>query len=900
MNAREPSQPFRPNPLLERLYGTFFEHLRADDEWLANVRAMAERGSVVHVLRSLSFIDFLALDHLTKKHGLPELRFANDFGLWVLEPMGKRRLGGLLPLRRPTPDDALRSALSSGGSAALFLKRPPNALELVATRNTRSRGRADGEESIRALVRLQRSTDRPIFLCPQLFIWSRAPDKLDTDLVDYVLGPREWPGKVRSVIDFLRNYRSVVLRGAEPLELRAYLGKVGAERPPARDDDDDLTARRVTSALVRRVERERRAALGPARKSNDRMRDEVIRSTKLRETVRELAGEGEREQLLLTAKAYAMIRELEAAPDPEVIGGFDKALDVIVHRIYDGVELDAEGLDRVRDAARRGTVVLLPSHKSHVDYLIISYVFLKEGLQLPLIAAGDNLAFFPMGGLFRRAGAFFIRRSFKGDKLYSAVVQAYIRRLVMDGWAMEFFIEGGRSRTGKLLAPKLGLLSMVVEAGLSLEGRELFFVPVSIGYERIVESRSYVHELTGGEKQKEDAAGLLRSTNVLRGRYGRLNIQFGDILPLHHTAHAGAVVGSPSDEQKRALVARLAHRVMAEINRVTAVTPGSVVALALLTHPKPYVPHKELAAACERLTKLLVRMGARTSKALVLPDGRMRHEAIREAAQLFLDADLVRVHAPDDPAGEGAKRRSKVEVGGDAVYEVPNDKRLSLDLSKNIILHFFVSRALVATAMRGHEAGPVEVGAAFPLGERSVPRAALAERVRRLSRLFKFEFMFRADATFDEIFDDTLAEMQADAELVRRGDDVAYGEGHDGLGGRAWIDFYASLARTFLDAYRVAARATASLVKGPASRKEIAKRALPIGRRMFLEGEILHPEAVCRPIVENALLAFVDQGYVLESEGKLRLPESLATPEAARTIEARIARYVVDDPRREA
>src|SRR5262249_5539729 len=140
--------------------------------------------------------------------------------------------------------------------------------------------------------------------------------------------------------------------------------------------------------------------------------------------------------------------------------------------------------------------------------------------------------FFPLGLVFRRGGAFFIRRSFGGDRLYAAVVDAYIRRLIREGYSIEFFLEGKRSRTGKLLPPKLGLLNMVIEAGLSVPNREVFFVPVSIGYDRIVEGGSYVEELIGGEKQKEDARGLLRTTRVLRGRYGRLNIQFGDIQSL--------------------------------------------------------------------------------------------------------------------------------------------------------------------------------------------------------------------------------------------------------------------------------------------------------------------------------------------------------------------------------
>src|SRR5690349_20093715 len=109
---------------------------------------------------------------------------------------------------------------------------------------------------------------------------------------------------------------------------------------------------------------------------------------------------------------------------------------------------------------------------------------------MPMIAAGDNLSFFPLGPILRRAGGFFIRRSFRGDKLYSAVVEAYVRRLLRDGHSLELFVEGGRSRTGKLIEPKYGALGMIVDAALSVQRREVYFVPISIGYERIIETRS--------------------------------------------------------------------------------------------------------------------------------------------------------------------------------------------------------------------------------------------------------------------------------------------------------------------------------------------------------------------------------------------------------------------------
>ncbi len=200
-----------------------------------------------------------------------------------------------------------------------------------------------------------------------------------------------------------------------------------------------------------------------------------------------------------------MLREMEAQPDANVIAVLDEVVEQTVKRMYQEIEVDTAGIERVREAAKEGTLVLLPSHKSHIDYIVLTYVLYHHHLQVPVIAAGDNLNFAPMGPILRRAGAFFIRRSFKGDRLYRAVVDAYMRKLLRDGWPLEFFLEGGRSRTGKLLPPKLGLLNIVVDAALGLSETKTFFVPISIGYERLVEEEAFVQR-------------ALRRREIQRGR----------------------------------------------------------------------------------------------------------------------------------------------------------------------------------------------------------------------------------------------------------------------------------------------------------------------------------------------------------------------------------------------
>jgi glycerol-3-phosphate O-acyltransferase len=866
MSGRELTKIYEPNPLLEALYRRFFDRIQVDDAWAHQVKALCAQGPIVYVLRSLNVIDFLALDYLTKRHGLPRIRFVNDLGLWILNPLGKGWLNAILPDSMVTPADELEDALAHGGSAALFLKRPPGVLD-VAAGATGGRGLKEGDELVRTLFELQRKREESILLLPQVFVWSRFPDTRGTEPLDVLIGPREWPSSARTIAQFLYNYQHVTLKLGDPIDLRAFLAE-------SKELPDAVVVRRVTYAVLRRLERERRVITGPAEKPPERVRQEIVRSPRLRHVIDELADE-HTDRYTLQARALQMLAELQATPERTTIKFLEVIFKRLFQRIYAGLEYDMADLNRLREAAKRGTLVLLPSHKSHIDYLILSYIFNAENLPLPLIAAGDNLNFFPIGGILRRGGGFFIRRSFRGDRLYAAVVDAYVRRLIRDGYPIELFLEGGRSRTGKLIPPKFGILSMIVDAALAVPELPSFFVPVSIGYERVIEGESYERELQGGEKQKEDAAGLLKSRDVLRHRYGRINMQVGQILTLPEVAsELGLDLSSLSPAKRRVLVTRLGNRVMDEINRVTAVTPGALTALVLLSHEQRGLSHADLINRSARLLDVARRLGARVSPALATASGMLRQESLREAAQLFSDADLVEMRFPD-----GLPPNSSERAGPFAVYSVVEGKRLILDTTKNIIVHFFVERALVALAV-------------LALGPNQARREDVRERVRELSRLFKFEFRFRADAPFVQIFQQTHDSMESLGELERRDEDVLPGPGRDGWSGAEWLAQYASILRNFVEGYRVAARSLVALLERPHTDKEMAKKALATGHHMFLDGEILRWEAVSKPIVSSAYSAFADLGYLVHRESKYHATPALASQGVVDDLEQRLVSFL--------
>jgi glycerol-3-phosphate O-acyltransferase len=815
--------PYAPNAILRWLYRRFFAHIRVDENWSRGVREAASEGVVVYVMRSLSFLDFLCLDFLLKKFGLPLVRFVNDLGLWILEPFGKgeRRLS----LRRQIPEaEALEQTVGEGFSALLFLRRPPK----LGTKARR--GRDLEVDLIATLVAKQHTSSQPILLVPQTFVWSKQAGTATPGLLDLLFGPVQWPGRVRVFFQFLLNYRDAKLRSGEPFNLKEFLDK-----NPGLSDSE--AADKVRYALLRRMERDRAVIIGPMKKTTARMQDEILRSPRVRGHIEQFAEERSISYSRAENVARKQLQKLCAKQSLFVIDLMHRFLTWMWSKMYDGVVLDKEGLERVREAARDASIVLLPSHKSHIDYLVLSDQLYAHAMMPPLIAAGENLSFWPLGVLLRRGGAFFIRRSFHGDSLYPVLVEAYVRKLIAEGFTIEFFLEGGRSRTGKALPPKYGLLKSVVDSATKLRGTKVKLVPVSIGYERIIEERSFVHELSGGEKQSENMGGLIKSSSVLRSKWGRLYVQFGEIIDFDEFASnevqrqgsVGASIIEIAEAQQRAAVRALAHKVMYSINEVTVVTPAALVATALLSHQKRGMTQNTLLEACETLMQTLEQLGARVAHQLRVGDGRIRQDTIEEAVALFLDARLIVAH----------------DTGPEPIYTIDSERRIALEYYQNTIIHFFVPRALIAAGLLVDKEQWVDI-----------PR--LNDRVQQLSRLFKHEFIFRTDATFDEIFEDTLDGMAADGEVeIRDG----HAQATEGLT-RLRLERYAVMLQTFFESYLLALRGAEIVLDGPIPKKDWYKRTLALGQQMYLAGEIERRESLSKLKLETALKALQDYQLV--------------------------------------
>lgn len=826
----------------------FFRQVRFDEPSADIVRRASRRGSVVYILRDRSIIDYLFFNWAYLALGLPLARFSNGLGGVILHPF--RALFRLLTGRGREQGDGLTTTIERDGDALLFLRKP----QTLTARDPEFRS-----NHVLDLIRLQRKRERPILLVPQLLLWTRAPERYQKSMVDIVFGDADAPGLLRGLYLFFRNRKRAFTQLAAPIDLQEVLARFPAQT-------DEVIAKKVRWMLLHYLTRERQTVLGPVMKSPARIREEVMRHKGLRATIAELAEKTQRAPRELEKQARKLAREIGADLSMRAIHIYSWLLGVVFSRMYNGIEVDEEGMARVREAMRRGPVILVPCHRSHVDYLLLSHLFYVYSLVPPHIAAGKNLSFWPMGYIFRKGGAFFLRRSFKGDPLYTAVFRAYLQKVLREGHTMEFFIEGGRSRTGKMLFPKTGLLSIVADALLDGQVRDVSLVPIHIGYQKILEASSYNKELMGGKKEKESIKGLLSvPKKVFRAKYGRVYVDFAEPIPL--AAFAASRGFSPEappmpEPERRALVKSLAFRITHDITRVARASSSALSAAVLLGEGRRGVSRENFLATAHRLRDLLRQKHVRLPKAL---SGPAADAALDEAIKLLEENRLVEIR----------------NQGDTIVYTVPEGARLQLDYYKNGIMHAFVSESIVACAMLAEPSGVPS--AAHPVG-----RVPLRERARALSRVLKYEFVFRPGVEFDALFDDAVEMLQKQG-IIAGGEAGLYvvpARYHDAR-------LFGGFIEHFVESYAFAARGLAQLQAEPQAERALLQSILEISQKAFLVGDLKRFEAASKLIFENALRYFRDEGVLAgvssEEEGDkglVQLSAGYATPEALDVLES--------------
>lgn len=533
-------------------------------------------AAVCYVLETGGLADVLALEKACATHGLPSPTESFEF-------CGVRESNRFVVMRR---------------LKGFWTRRPS----------------AASSQRLKRLIVGAENCEQELLLIPVAIYWGRSPEKERSFFK--ILFSENWDviGRTRKFFATLLHGRDTLLRFSEALPIRSIC---------TGDIESSVAVRKVSRILRVHFRHRRTATVGPDLSHRRTLVKQVLRAPSVRRVINAEAGDDIRKQELARRKAEKYALEIAADISYPTIRVLVRVLRWLWNRIYDGVELNH--MDRLHQVAEDKEVVYVPCHRSHIDYLLLGYVTYESGLHLPHVAAGINLNMPIVGGILRRGGAFFLRRSFKGNRLYAAVFDAYIHEVLVKGHSMEYFIEGGRSRTGRLLTPKGGMLVMTVNSYVKNPQRPIVFVPVYFGYEKLIEGDAFISELAGAEKQKESIGGLIRSIKSLRDHFGKVYVNIAEPIELapmldrmHPTWREHKSGNGERPSWLGDVVDELGAQIMQGINSAAAVTPISLLAYVLLATPKQTIGLGELRRQLELSLKVLKRF--RYSELVTMPE----------------------------------------------------------------------------------------------------------------------------------------------------------------------------------------------------------------------------------------------------------------------------------------
>ncbi len=613
-----------------------------------------------------------------------------------------------------------------------------------------------------------------------------------------------------------RRCRIVAAEPARGAELRERWRRNTAAESGATQGFAAFVARQAHLAL----ERAERRIRGARYKIPRFVREEILARPAFRGEIALLASRLQRSADDVLREAEADLREIAAAHQPTVIDLVVQVWRWMITRGYGGVlQYEPGALDRTRALAQQHSVVFLPTHKSNLDHGVLQVLLHENGMPQNHTAGGINMNFFPVGPLVRRAGVFFIRRTFKDDEVYKTVLRHYVDYLVEKRFPLEWYIEGGRSRSGKLLPPRFGLLAYVVDAYRRGRCEDVHLIPVSIAYDQISDVSDYAAEQRGGAKETEGFFWFLRLIRRLGKRYGRIHVRFGEDVSLAKALGAPSPEAAPDANEDSLALQKLAFEVCVRINRATPITPISLVCLSLLGRGDRALSVEELRVSLRNLVEYVHRCRLPVTEEIALDSA----ASLAPVLEALVQSGLLR----------------RYDECPEVVYGIAPQQHLAAAYYRNTVIHFFVTGAIGELALlRAAEPGVEDRRAEFW-------NAALA-----LRDLLKFEFFFPDREHF-------LAELRAELALHVPSWERALGEGADAITGLLprLRPFHAHrILRPFLEAYRVVADA---LERAPAgARVEDAaflRSCLALGRQYTLQGRVARQESVSQALFATAL-----------------------------------------------
>ena len=689
-------------------------------------------------------------------------------------------------------------------------------------------------------------------IVPVSVYWGRAPERESSFWRLFYTEDWAVAGRTRKMVKSIVHGRNVLVGISEPLSLAAL-------RASAPDATDAALVRKLARILRVHFRQRRLATLGPDQSHRRMLIGMVLADRGVRRAIdRETGGEArKRPRVRNRAEKYA--REIAADVSYPTVRMLQRPLTRLWNELYDGVKLD--GLERLRGVADGREIVYVPCHRSHIDYLLLSYLLYSNGFSLPHVAAGVNLNLPFFGGILRRGGAFFLRRSFSGNPLYAAVFNAYLKEILQRGHSLEYFIEGGRSRTGRLLPPKGGMLAMTAHAYLRDPRTPVVFVPIYFGYERLLEGSAFTSELSGGKKQKETVFALLKSLRKLREDYGRVHVNIGEpitldpLLTRHREGWRAETVDEERPEWLVPVVDELGQTIMRRINEAASVTPVSLLATALLATPRGNLGRDELEQQIALYGRLLETAWANTT--VVVPP-------VEPARTIDHARELRFVTTDDDDIGP--------------LVKICPGQAAPLTYFRNNILHLLTLPALIAAAFTNN---------------RSRDEKAL-RRLVAVSYPFLQAELFLDDEVSDETLSQTLEALARNGLVIRREDGLGWQRAAAGTTEAVSLMRLAQVVMPALERDYLCASLLARAPGGAIARGDLEKRCRLAAERLATTHGRYASDLYDKALFGIFVRTLESRGFAVRDGDELRATEAMHQMEhEARTLLGEQVRHAI-------
>jgi glycerol-3-phosphate O-acyltransferase len=794
----------------------FYSGIKIEKKQTEVIDKLKQDGIIVYASKYKRTFEFLFYYTRYKEEGLPFPEIAFDYNIIMWQPV--KRIFQILVSKlsffssrfffiTPYKSGYLRNELVLNGKTAFF--------SLIEKEDFHERFVKSKTGALQHLVQIQKTTDKPIYIIPHLIFFTKKRPKKTFNILQ---GSSENPNIIRRVISLFKNYKKISVETSEYFDLKKFI-----EKPEIKNLNSERQASAAEKILIDRINRHRQSVTGPILKSAQEIKQSILTKKSLNDFMEEYCETNNKNIYEVRKKADNYVNEIAATKySPLLIRIIDFIIKFIISRMFEKVVASNKKIAKIKEMAKRGPLVLIPCHKSHIDYLVFNHVIYHHGIPLPQIAAGKNMAFWPMSYFFRKGGVFFLRRIFKGAALYSKVFSEYIYKILEEGFNVEFFIEGTRSRSGKLLNPKLGFLSILVNSYKEGACNDIIFAPVFIGYDRIVEDRSYIHEIAGAKKKAENFKGFIKARKFLKKRYGKIYIKFNDPVSIKDFLQ-GTDIKKMSQDEIKELCQTIGVSILNSIDAKTVATPYSIVAASILNSKASIFSNSYILNTVKIYLRYLYYSEAKPSDTLLADE----NHAINTVIDAYLNRKFI------EPVERRKKNRKTAKR-----YSINESKRAALDYYKNNCIILFIPIAYASLAILNEELFEFTVEDVY-------------NEFKFLEKLFKNDFSPNIKEMPESLVDKSIHFFVTQNIIKPYDTDTGkYGLVSTDL---TLIKNYARFLKNFLESYLIVLNYLRKYSKNLHSPKERMKKIEFIGKSMLKRKEIDFPESLSKINYKNAL-----------------------------------------------